>query len=322
MSILVTGGAGYVGSQLSYMLSDKKYKHIIVDNLTTGYKKLINNKAKFYNTNFENKKEIIKILKKNKIKCVMHLAASTLVPESMNEYEKYYKNNVLNLISLIEACNVAKVKYFVFSSTCSIFEEGQNKVNEKSIKNSNNIYGKTKLYGEELIKYFAKKYNFQYCILRYFNVIGSDKYLRTGALRDSGHLFMNITNSIINKTYKVNIYGNNFNTPDGTGIRDFIDVEDISNIHLASYEKMLKNKKSYEINCGIGKGYSVLDILSSFEKVIGKKFKTISKKKRFGDVEKIICENKYLKKTLNYKFKYSLEDSIKKYINWNKKIKT
>ena len=321
MSILITGGAGYVGSQLSYLLTDNNYKHVIIDNISTGFENLINPKAIFFKENFANKNKIIKILKKNKISCVMHLAASTLVPESMKECEKYYTNNVLNLISLLEACKEAKVKYFIFSSTCAVFEEGQTKVNENSIKNSNNIYGKTKLYGEEIIKYLSKKYNFQYSILRYFNVIGADEKLRVGPIRDSGHLFMNIINSIFNKSFKINIYGNKFNTKDGTGVRDFIDVEDICNIHLLSYKKMLRNKKSYEINCGIGKGYSVNDIINSFEKNIKKKFKKIIKKTRPGDVAMITCSNGYLRKTLNYKFKYNLTQSINKYLNWQKKIR-
>jgi UDP-glucose 4-epimerase len=321
MSILITGGAGYVGSQLSYLLTDNNYKHVIIDNISTGYKNLINPKAIFFKENFGNKNKLIKILKKNKIKCVMHLAASTLVPESMKEYEKYYTNNVLNLISLLEACKEAKVKYFIFSSTCAVFEEGQTKVNENSIKNSNNIYGKTKLYGEEIIKYLSKKYNFQYSILRYFNVIGADEKLRVGAIRNSGHLFMNIINSIFNKSFKINIYGNKFNTKDGTGVRDFIDVEDICNIHLLSYKKMLRSKKSYEINCGIGKGYSVNDIIKAYEKNINKRFKKIIKKPRPGDVAIITCSNGYLRKTLKYKFKYNLTQSINKYLNWQKKIR-
>ena len=321
MSILITGGAGYIGSQLSYILTDNNIKHVIIDNISTGFEKLINPKAIFIKGNFANKLKLIKILKKNKIKCVMHLAASTLVPESMKEYEKYYSNNVLNLISLLEACKEAKVKYFIFSSTCSVFEEGQSKVNENSVKNSNNIYGKTKLYGEEIIKYLSKKYNFQYSILRYFNVIGADYKLRVGAIRNSGHLFMNIINSIFYKSFKINIYGNKFNTKDGTGVRDFIDVEDICNIHLLSYKKMLRSKRSYEINCGIGKGYSVNDIVNAFEKNINKKFKKIIKKPRPGDVAIITCSNGYLKKIFNYKFKYNLTQSINKYLNWQKKIR-
>ena len=214
----------------------------------------------------------------------------------------------------------SKSKIFIFSSTCAVFEEGQTKVNENSNKNSNNIYGKTKLYGEEIFKYLSKKYNFQYSILRYFNVIGADEKLRVGPIRDSGHLFMNIINSIFNKSFKINIYGNKFNTKDGTGVRDFIDVEDICNIHLLSYKKMLRNKKSYEINCGIGKGYSVNDIINSFEKNIKKKFKKLLKT-RPGDVAMITCSNGYLRKTLNYKFKYNLTQSINKYLNWQKKIR-
>jgi len=320
MNILITGGAGYIGSHLSHLLSDKKINHVIVDNLSTGYKKLVNKRAKFYKVDISDKKKILKILKKNKITCIFHLAASILVSESMEKPEKYYFNNVIKLLDLIDVCSKVKIKNFVFSSTCAVYDDSLKKVDEKTPLKPKSIYGKTKLYGEQILKNFSKNYKFNYSTLRYFNVIGADSKCRTGQLNDSGHLFMNLSNSIIKKNYTASVYGTNYKTRDGSAVRDYIDVEDISNIHLSILEKMRKNNKSYEINCGSGKGFSVFEILSNFERVIGKKFKNKKLKRRPGDIEEIVADNKKLKKILNYKFNKNLSESIKTFIAWRKKF--
>ncbi len=320
MTVLITGGAGYIGSNLSYLLSDQNIKHCIIDDLSTGHKKLINKKAKFYKEDISNKKEVLKILKKNKIKCIFHLAASILVSESMDEPEKYYNNNVIKFLNFLETCVEAKIKFFIFSSTCAVYDDDQKIVKESSLIKPKSVYGKTKLYGEELLKNFSKKYKFQYSILRYFNVIGADTQSRTGQLNDSGHLFMNIANSILRKDYRIKIYGSNYDTKDGTGVRDYIDVEDISKIHIDLFKKMKKNKKSYEINCGTGKSYSVIEIIKSFEKYLGIKLKKKKLPKRKGDIEEIKADNKKLKKILNYKFTKNLSDSINSFINWRRSI--
>ena len=171
MSILVIGGAGYIGSQLSYMLSDNNIIHTVIDNLSTGNKKLINPKASFFKVNYGDKKKITQIIKKKKINCIIHLAASISVPESMKKPIKYYDNNVINLINLLDAVKEAKVKFFLFSSTAAVFGDVNKIVSEKDFKNPNNIYGKTKLIGEDLIKYYAKNMKFNYAILRYFRLL-------------------------------------------------------------------------------------------------------------------------------------------------------
>ena len=321
MSVLITGGCGYIGSQLSYILSDNNIRHIIIDNLSTGSKKLKNPKAQLYKIDISKKKKISKIIKEKNIKCVMHLAASILVPESMNYPDKYYKNNVINLIKFLDACVDSKIKYFIFSSTCAVYGDiKKNKIRENDIKLPTSIYGKTKLIGEEIIKYYAKKYNFKFVILRYFNVIGSDSKLRTGPLKNTGHLFGNIIDSFLKKKMTFNIYGTNYKTPDKTAIRDYIDVEDISKIHLEAYNKIKQTNKSYEFNCGVGNGYSVLEILKTFEKIINKKFYTIKSKPRPGDTEKLVCNNQYINSVLNLKLKNNLFKSISNAINWKKKV--
>lgn len=321
MSILITGGLGYIGSQLSYVLSDNNLNHVVVDNLSTGYKILKNPKAKLYQVDISNKQKIKNILIKNNIKCIMHLAASILVPESMTQPEKYYKNNVINLIELLEAAGEANVKYFIFSSTCAVYgETKKNKIKENEDKKPTSIYGMTKLAGENLIKFYASKNKFQYAILRYFNVMGADVKLRTGPVKNTGHLFGNIINSYLNNKMKISIFGTNYKTKDGTAIRDYIDVQDIAKIHLYAYKKIKKNKKSYEINCGIGNGFSVLKIIKSFEKIIKKKFTIINKNPRPGDTESLICNTNFLNKTLKLDLKNNLFKSIVNAIKWKKKI--
>ena len=321
MSILITGGLGYIGSQISYILSDNNIKHVIVDNLSTGYKILKNPKTELYQVDISNKKKIKEILIKNKIKCIMHLAASILVPESMAQPEKYYKNNVVNLVELLEAAGEAKVKYFIFSSTCAVYgETTKHQIKENDDKTPTSIYGMTKLAGENLIKYYAKKNKFQYAILRYFNVIGADAKLRTGPVKNTGHLFGNIIDTYLNNKLKISIFGKNYKTSDGTAIRDYIDVQDIAKIHLHVYNKIKKDKKSYEINCGIGNGFSVLKIIKTFEKIINRKFKLTDKKPRLGDTKKMICNTKFLKKILKLDLKNNLSASITNSIKWKKKI--
>lgn len=318
MTILVTGGAGYIGSNLSYLLSDKKIKHFVVDDLSTGNRKLINKKIKFFNLDIGEKKKILPILKRNKVKSVFHLAASILVNESMHQPNKYYSNNVIKLLNFLDCCMEAKIKNFVFSSTCAVYDDNQKTVSENSKINPKSIYGKTKLIGEDLIKNYSKRYGFKYAILRYFNVIGADTRSRTGQLNDSGHLFMNIGNSILKKKYRTKIYGSNYMTKDGTGVRDYIDVEDISKIHIDILNQMKKNNKSYELNCGTGKSYSVLEIIKAFEKSEGIKLKKIKLPKRSGDIEEIKSNVKKLKKVLNYKFSKNLSDSIKTFMQWKR----
>ena len=321
MSVLITGGCGYIGSQLSYILSDNNIHHIIIDNLSTGSKKLKNPKAQLYKIDISKKKKISKIIKEKNIKCVMHLAASILVPESMNYPDKYYKNNVIDLIKFLDACVDSKIKYFIFSSTCAVYGDiKKNKIRENDVKLPTSIYGKTKLLGEDIIKYYAKKYNFKFVILRYFNVIGSDSKLRTGPLKNTGHLFGNIINSFLKKKMTFNLYGSNYKTPDKTAIRDYIDVEDLSKIHLKAYNKIKQTNKSYEFNCGVGNGYSVLEILKTFKKIINKKFNIIKSKPRPGDTEKLVCDNKYINSVLNLKLKNNLFKSISNAINWKKKV--
>jgi len=240
--ILVTGGAGYIGSQIVFDLVDLGYKVVVADNLSTGHKKLINKKAIFYKVDIGNKVEMEKIFLKHRIDQVIHLAASLSVEESMKNPSKYYLNNVVNTKNLLEISGKYKIKKFIFSSTCAIFGEGVKKVKDDAVPNPTSHYGLTKLLCESLIEKLSKKFKFNYYILRYFNVVGADAKYRVGPINQSGQLFKNLSTCIVNKNYQIKVYGKNYKTRDGTCIRDYIDVNDLSRIHINCLIEKLKKK--------------------------------------------------------------------------------
>jgi UDP-glucose 4-epimerase len=318
--ILVTGGAGYIGSKVSNDLIKLGHKVFIVDNLSTGYKKLIPKKAKFFFCDILNKNKITNIIKKNNIKVVMHFAASLSVEESQKNPTKYYKNNVLGTKKILEAISFCGIKYFVFSSTCSVYGDVKKKVNERQIPRPKSIYAKTKLKSELLIKKYSNKYNFYYSILRYFNVAGADLKNNIGCINSNGQLFKNLCLSIKDKNYKINIYGKDYETKDGTCVRDYIHLNDISKIHYLALKRLKKDKKSFIINCGYGKGYSVSEIVNNFEKYIKKKIHRIFEKRRGGDIAMIISDVSKMKKILNFKpIKKPLKKIIISALNWELK---
>lgn len=320
MNILVTGGAGYIGSKVVLDLEKKKYKVVVLDDLSTGYKSLVSKKSKFYKVNIQNENAVEKIFKKHKFNAVFHFAASLSVPESQSKPLKYYLNNVIGTENILKQISKNKIKYFILSSTCAVYG-GINggKVSENAPLMPESNYGKTKLLAEQLTKSFANKYSFKYAILRYFNVVGTDPDLKTGPIKN-GSLFKNLTSSLRHSTAKINLYGTNYKTRDGSAVRDYIDVNDLSNLHLESFDK-LKKSESFVLNCGYGKPLSVKKIITSFQKIANKKIKIQKKQRRPGDVEKVYADIRLLKKKFpKWKSKYSLFDSIKFSLEWEKKI--
>lgn len=320
MNVLVTGGAGYIGSKVVLDLEKKNYKVVVLDDLSTGYKSLISKKSKFYKANIQNENALEKIFKKHKFNAVFHFAASLSVPESQSKPLKYYLNNVIGTENILKQISKNKIKYFILSSTCAVYGGIKGgKVSEKAPLMPESNYGKTKLLAEQLTKSFANKYSFKYAILRYFNVVGADPNLKTGPIK-MGSLFKNISSRLRQSSPKINLFGTNYKTPDGTAVRDYIDVNDLSSLHLESFNK-LKKSKSFVVNCGYGKPLSVKKIINSFEKIANKKIKIKKKSRRPGDVEKVYADVKLLKKNFpKWRSEYSLSDSIKFSLEWEKKI--
>ena len=321
-NILITGGAGYIGSHIVELLVNKRFNVFIVDNLSTGYKRLINKKAKFFNLNINNFLKIRKIIQENKINSVIHLAANLDVNESQKKPKKYYLNNVNATHTLIRAMKDSNVKNFVFSSTAAVYKDKIFKVNENSATKPKSIYGKTKLKAENLIKKNLKKSGINFAILRYFNIVGSSNSKKIGQINKYNLLFKNLAAATLKKNSSINIYGNNYNTKDGTCIRDFIHVSDISDIHIKVLSKINKINKSITLNCGYGIGRTVLEVVKTFIKISNKNLLINYKPRRKADLEQIISNPNKLKKFLRWKPKFNnLPLMVKSCIQWEKQIK-
>lgn len=318
-NLLITGGAGYIGRQLAYALIEQGFKVFVLDNLCNGDKKFLPKKVKFIQADLTNIDEIRSVFRKNKIDCVFHLAALISVPESQKYPNKYIYNNVIGTENLLSVMREYRCKKIIFSSTCAVY--GKSKkifFNEKNIKDPQSIYGLSKLYNEECIQRYYEQFGIKYAILRYFNVVGADRFLRTGPTK-SGSLFQNLSKVIIKKG-SLSIFGNNYKTYDGTAIRDYIDVNDLVNIHIAAFKK-INTYKNLILNCGYNKGYSVKDIIIAFETINNVKIRTYIKKARPGDVPAIISDTKKIKKFFpNFKQKFNLEKSVNNQIKWNLKF--
>jgi UDP-glucose 4-epimerase len=319
--ILITGGAGYIGSHVTEKLVKNKKKIFIIDNLSTGFKKLINKKAKFYNANILDTDKIKKIIITNKIDSVIHLAGSLIINIGEKYPKQYNKNNVLGTKSVLLACKNTSVKNFIFSSTAAVYKDNQKIVNEKSKIQPKSVYGKTKIKAEKIIVSNCKKLKINYAILRYFNVCGASLSGKIGLISSKGSLFKNISVAIMRKKPVVQIYGNNYNTPDGTTIRDYIHVSDLADIHYKILQKISDVNKSYIVNCGYHRGTSVKEAVNEFIKQSKKKIKISYKKRRAGDLAIVVANNKKLKTIINWNPKYyRLSTIVKSCIKWEKKI--
>lgn len=321
-NILITGGAGYIGSHTAEILINNKKKVFIVDNLSTGSKKLINKKTKFYKEDILNTQKIKQIITVNKIDSIIHLAAVLSVGESEKNPKKYNRINVTGTKNLLEAVKKSNVKNIIFSSTCAVYKDGFAKVNEKTKLGPTSVYGKTKLNCEKAIKFFCKKNKINYGILRYFNVAGASETGKIGQINKGDQLFKNLSIETKKKNPVFKIYGSNYKTKDGTCVRDYIHVSDISEIHYKVLLKIDKNFTSEILNCGYGKGISVNDVIKKFRKYANKNLKILKYPKRKGDMIKVISDNTKLKRFIKWKPRYnSLEKIVKTCIKWENKIK-
>ncbi len=318
-NILVTGGAGYIGSHIVEQLVKKNFlKIFIVDDLSTGHKRLINKKATFIKANINKTQLIKKIILKNKIDTIIHLAAKTIVTESEKKPKLYYKANVLGTSSLLDAAKNSLVKNFLFSSTAAVYGSKIRYVNEKSKTLPDSVYGKTKLQAEDLVKRNFKK---NYIILRYFNVVGASPSKKIGLINKYGQLFKNFAVEILKNKPKLKVYGKDYNTKDGTCIRDFIHVSDLADIHLKVLLKASKDNKSVILNCGYGKGFSVLEVVDNFKKFSKNKVIVKFEKRRKAEIVESVANVTKLKKYLKWRPKFfNLSRMIKNSLDWEKRL--
>jgi len=322
--ILITGGAGYIGSHVANLLLDKGYSVTIIDNLITGNKKLIPKKANLEICDIANKAKVSKILKKNNFKVVLHFAGLIRVDESVEKPAKYINYNFLKAKVFLKLCLKHKINKIIFSSTASVYGNTKNKtVNEKDTLSPLNPYAISKMKFEKYLINNSKKKNFSFVILRYFNVAGSEKKMRTGLIsKHSTHLIKVISEVATNKRKKLVVNGNDYGTKDGTAIRDYIHVSDLSEIHLISLRYLINNNKSKIFNCGYGIGYSVKEIIFEMNKILKKDLKFKIGPRRLGDSEKVVANISKFKNFFSWKPKYNnLRIILKSALEWEKKLK-
>tara|TARA_B100001540_G_C15728566_1_gene606539 strand:+ start:166 stop:1149 length:984 start_codon:yes stop_codon:yes gene_type:complete len=322
MRILITGGAGYIGSHVAHKLIDSNHNVFIVDDLSTGKKILIPKKAKFENLNINNIEKIETIIKNNNFDALMHFAGFIKVEESIKFPKKYFENNTENSIRLFDTCIKNNLKNIIFSSTAAIYgNNNEYLISENAELNPLNPYGKSKQLTEEYL--IKNKKNLSYVILRYFNVAGADPGLRSGLIAEKPtHLIKIASEVAIKKREKVIIFGNDYNTNDGTAVRDYIHVSDLAEIHSRTLDFLLEKKESQIFNCGYGKGYSVKEVLDTFNRIHKEKIKIEYGPRREGDAAVLVSSIDKLNSMISWKPKYNkLELIIKSSIDWELKIK-
>ena len=324
-NILLTGGAGYIGSHVANLLLDEGLNVSIIDNLITGNKKLIPSKANFYNCDIDDVNRVQKIIKKNEFDIVMHFAGLIRVDESVKLPKKYHLYNYQKAKKFLNICFENNLKKVIFSSTASVYGNPEKKnVSEKDKINPLNPYAETKLKLENYLIKESKKKNVKYIILRYFNVAGADEKLRSGLIsKFSTHLIKIASEVAVGKKDKLIINGDDYDTKDGSPVRDYIHVSDLADIHIVSARYLFNKNKSNIFNCGYGKGFTVKEVIKTYNKILDKKIKYEIGERRPGDSKLIVANPDKFKKIMKWKPKFNdLKYILKTAYSWEKKLNT
>ncbi|MGL4910949.1 MAG: UDP-glucose 4-epimerase GalE [Romboutsia sp.] len=318
--ILVCGGAGYIGSHAVRQLIDKGEDVIIVDNLETGHSDAIHPKAKFYNVDIRNEEDLDKVFKENKIDEVIHFAANSLVGESMTNPLKYYNNNVHGTEVLLNVMANNDVKKIVFSSTAATYGEPKNiPILESDETNPTNPYGETKLAMEKMMKWADTAYGIKYISLRYFNVAGAHISGEIGEDHSpETHLIPLILQVPLGKREFISIFGDDYDTHDGTCIRDYIHVTDLADAHILAVYKLREGSNSNIYNLGSGNGFTVKEMIDSARKVTGHEIPAKVCERRLGDPAKLVASSDKARAELGWEPKFeNIESMISSAWNWH-----
>lgn len=309
--ILVVGGAGYIGSQVNKHLNKHGFETVVFDNLSTGFRRLACY-GDFFEGDLKNIEDLKKCFAKYKIAAVMDFAAFASVGESVVNPSKYYRNNVSNTINLLDTLRDFNVKNLIFSSTCATYGEvSPVLLKEDQPQNPVNPYGRTKLIMEMAMKDYSAAYGLKFVALRYFNAAGADPEGEIGELHNpETHLIPLVLQAALCKSEYISVFGNDYNTPDGTCIRDYIHTEDLAQAHRLALEHLLKGEDNAAFNLGNGQGYSVMDIIKTAEKVTGRKIPVKIASRRAGDPAFLVGSSELIKKTLGWKPNYAALEKI------------
>ena len=323
-NILITGGAGYIGSHVSYLLIEKGYNITIIDSLITGNKQLVPKEANLEICDIADIKKVTQVLKSKKFEAVLHFSGLIRVDESVKYPEKYIECNYNKAKIFLDTCFKNDLNKVIFSSTAAVYgNPKKNRVIESDELNPLNPYADSKLMLENYLIDQSKNVNVKYIILRYFNVAGADQKMRTGLIsKFSTHLIKVASEVATKKRNKLVINGDDYNTPDGTPIRDYIHVSDLADIHLKSLEYLLKDNQSEIFNCGYGKGYSIKEVINCLNNLLETNINFEIGPRRDGDSECIVSNSEKFIKAMSWKPKFNdLNYILKTAIAWEKKLK-
>jgi UDP-glucose 4-epimerase len=323
MAILVTGGAGYIGSHMSYALLERGFDVAVIDNLSTGLRKLVPPDARFIDGNAGDIRLIREVIGRHSIDAVIHFAGSVVVPESVANPLAYYENNCSVSRNLIEACVKEGVKDFVFSSTCAVYGiPAENPVNEDTPVSPVSPYGRSKLVTEWILRDAASAHPFRYVTLRYFNVAGADPKGRTGqSTPHAPHLIRRACLAALGKIDHVDIFGTDYPTRDGSGIRDYIHVTDLVAAHVSALEYLRDGGDPMTLNCGYGRGFSVREVIEAISRVSGRAVPARPAARRAGDPPEVVADPSRLKRQFNWVPKYeNLDEMIASAYRWEQTL--
>ena len=319
MNVLVTGGAGYIGSHFVKLLLNEGVDVIVFDNLSRGHREAVPETVPFENVDLVDHEKLNRLLGKYSIDSVVHFAALAYVGESVDHPERYYQNNVVGSFNLINALNNAGIKNFIFSSTCSIYGNPIiTPISENESEKPINPYANTKLTVEKILKDFNTAYDFKYISLRYFNAAGADPEGEIGESHEpETHLIPLVLETASGKKDEIKIFGDDYQTKDGTCIRDYIHVTDLADAHFKALKFLEEKNDSTIINLGTGEGNSVKEIVAKTEEVTGKKINSRIVERRAGDPAVLVADNSKAKELLGWVPQQNIEAIISSAWNWH-----
>ncbi len=320
MTVLVTGGAGYIGSHVVKLLGERGEKIVVLDNLSTGHKKAVLF-GQLVQMDLSDEHQLKEVFKNNKIESILHFAGSIVVPESVRNPLKYYENNTMNSMKLLKKAQEFGVKKVIFSSTAAVYGIPDSGICfEDTVTRPINPYGESKLMTEKMLRDLSFIGELNYVALRYFNVAGADPDGKLGqSFPEATHLIKVASQAAIGKRESVSIFGTDYKTTDGTGVRDYIHVTDLAHAHLLALDYLRSGGESNIFNCGYSRGFSVKEVLSRVQKISGVNFKIIEQARREGDPAELLANADKIKNVLKFSPKYNdLDFIIKTALNWEK----
>lgn len=307
MRVLVTGGAGYIGSVTAHELVNQGHEVVVFDNLSFGHTKAVPEKAKFIKGDLLERQSIRSALSKEKIEAVVHFAGFIAVGESVKEPLMYVRNNIMGGYNLLDSMKELKINKIIFSSSAAVYGDPENiPIREDDAKKPTNPYGETKLIFEKFLQWCDSSYGIRSISLRYFNAAGADTENDLGEDHDpETHLIPLVLKTALGQREKIEIFGTDYDTPDGTCVRDYVHILDLAAAHVLALKHLKESGKTSFYNLGSSKGYSVREVIDTCEKITGRKIKVVESPRRAGDPPRLVASSDKIQKELGFKFNHS-----------------